>query len=233
MAIAAVQRKIKAAIATSISIGSGDGWSTPTAGNLLVASANADATVTMTTSGFTAGPNVVDGNGAYSWYKVAAGTESTITATPSGSSDIVLSVCEYSGASGTPFDVSNSSTIAGSAGTTTTSASVTTTAAGDLILGFALLHSLPTGSVPTGPSWTNSLVNQLSGDSAGASGGRCISFVGELLAAGAAGSYSSVCSWTNLINDRQHIILAFKAAAGGGSTEHVFPRRPARGLYMR
>lgn len=219
MAIAAVQRVGKGGTTvSSLAIGSGDGWATPTAGNLLVASGNSDATVTMTTAGFTAGPSIVDGNGAYTWYKLAAGTESTVTITPGATVDTVLTVCEYSGVLNATPDVTNSSTIAGVSGTTTTAASITTTAAADLIIAFALVHSYATN--PTGPSWTNSFTNVLSPNSGTTSAARCITFVAELLPAGAAGSYSTVASWTNAANDRQHIILAFKAAAAA-------PARPA------
>jgi hypothetical protein len=41
---------------------------TPTAGNLLIAVANADATVTHDGTGWTAGPSIIDGNGAYLWW---------------------------------------------------------------------------------------------------------------------------------------------------------------------
>jgi hypothetical protein len=232
MAIAVVQRLAKGSTGAvaSLSLASGDGWSTPTAGNILAVSGNSDATVTMTTAGFTAGPNVVDGNGAYAWYKAAAGTESTITITPGSSARTVITAHELSGAS-LPIDASNSSTISGSNGLVTTGAAVTSTAAADFILGYALLHSYG-GSIPTSPSWTNSFVNQLSANTGNAGANAdCCTLAAELTA-GAAGSYSTVGSWTNQAGDRQHIILAFKAAAAGG-TEHVFPRRPARGLTMR
>ena len=216
MAIAAVQRKAKGGAAqSSVSIGSGDGWATPTTGNLLVASGNADATITMTTAGFTAGPSIVDGNGAYTWYKIAAGTESTITITPSSAADTVLTVAEYSGVAASPLDASNSSTIASTLGTSTSSASVTSTASADLILGFALLHAVNnTAPLPTSPSWTNSFVNQLSATTGNTTGTSCVTFMGELLPAGAAGSYSTVASWTNQCFDRQFVIIAFKAATG-------------------
>jgi hypothetical protein len=214
MAVAAVQRIAKGGVSASMSIGSGDGWVTPTAGNLLLVFGNADATLTMGTAGFTAGPNIVDGNGAYAWYKSAAGTESAITITPSVSDDVVLTVCEYSGVIPTPLDASNSSTIASSNGVVTSAAVLSSTAAGDLIVGAALTHS-PAASTPTGASWSGGFVNVLTADSGTANPitQRCTSFVGELMPAGAAGSYSTVCTWTNTAFDRQHIILAFKAAA--------------------
>lgn len=218
----AVQRKAKAALAASTSIGAAEGWAAPTAGNLLVASANSDATVTMTTAGFTAGPSVVDGNGAYMWYKVAAGTESTITVTPSASANTVLTVAEYSGLTATPFDAQNSSTIAGTGGAVTTAAAVTATAAGDLIVAAALLHGY-SGAVPASPAWSNSFVNQLTADTGGLTTNNCCTFYAELLTAGAAGSYSTSASWTNNAGDRQHIILAFKASAGAPAAR---PPRP-------
>lgn len=228
MAIAAVQRKAKGATAAAtVSIGAGDAWATPTAGNLLVASGNADATITMTTAGFTAGPSIVDGNGAYTWYKLAAGTESTITITPSSAADTVLTVAEYSGVLSSTPDTSNTATIAGSPGTTTTSVSVTTTAAADLILAFALVHSVSGGfPLPTGASWTNSFVNQVTANTGNNAGTSCVSFTGELLPAGAAGAYSTAASWTNNCNDRQEIVLAFKASTTTASVPIlVMPQR--------
>lgn len=216
MAFANVQRKSKGGVTSSLAIGSGDGWSTPTSGNLLVASANSDSTVTM--SGWTPGPSVIDGNGAYVFYKISAGTESTITATPSGSADIVLTACEYSGNTATPFDVSNTSTIASSSGTVTTSTSVTTTANADLIIAVAALHSLP-GAVPSGVSWTNSFTNVLSDYSGATSAStrQCFTWFAELMPAGAAGSYSTSASWSGPATDRQELVIAFKASAGGGT----------------
>jgi hypothetical protein len=220
VAPAAVQRIGKGVNAASITIASGDGWATPTSGNLLVVSANSDATVTGPTGAgsWTAGPSIVDGNGTYTWYKISNGTETSITCTPSVSDKIAMTACEYSGVSGTPFDVSNSSTIASVSGSATTSTSVTTTAAGDLVVAFALLHGTLGGTiaVPTSPAWTNSFVQQLTASTAGTADADCFTFVGELVV-GAAGAYATSCSWTNNRADRQEIVLAFKASAGGAT----------------
>ncbi|BEL07830.1 hypothetical protein Q0Z83_060210 [Actinoplanes sichuanensis] len=232
MVAAVVQRlgKGSAGAVASLAVGAGDGWATPTAGNILVATANSDATVTMSTAGFTPGPSIIDGNGAYCWYKAAAGTESTITVTPGSSARTAMTVHELSGVS-LPIDASNSSTIAGSNGTVTTAATVTTTGAGDFILAAALLHSY-SGVSPSAPSWSNGFTNTLSPESSPIVSGDCKTFIGELIA-GSAGSYSTVCSWTSVAGDRQHIILAFKASGGGAAGTLVIPRRPARGLVMR
>jgi hypothetical protein len=216
VAWSAVQRKGKATNAASISIGAGDGWATPTSGNLLVVTANSDATVSITGT-WTAGPSVIDGNGTYIWYRISDGTESTITCSPSVSDKICITACEYSGNAASPFDVSNSSTISGSLGTTTTSVSVTTTADADLVIATAMLHGY--GNVPVSPSWTNSFVNALSTDTGGATGTDACTFYAELLPAGTAGSYSTSCSWTNSASNRQELVIAFKAA----TTTAVYP----------
>jgi hypothetical protein len=238
VAVANVQRVGKGnnAASNSIVIGSGDGWSTPTAGNLLVVSSNGDFTSTAPTGSgtWTAGPSIVDGNGVYTWYKVATGTESAITVSlTSGTFDFVITACEYSGTSATPFDVSNSSTVSGSPGFASTSASVTTTAAADLIVAFGLFHSAG-ATAPTFSSWSNSFTNGLSASSGLVRNQACYTFVGELIVAGAAGAYSTVLTTaTQQSTDRQCIVLAFKAAAGAAAGEIVIPRRPSRGLYMR
>jgi hypothetical protein len=235
MAIAAVQRKIKAtAAAASVAIGVGDGWAAPTAGNLLVAFVNSDATVPAPTGAGTwsAGPSVVDGNGTYSWHKVATGTETTVTVSPSVTANTILAVAEYSGTTGTPFDVQNSSTIVSTAGTTTTATSVTTTQDGDLIVVAALLHGLNGTTIPSGPSWTNSFVNQLTAQTGGVTFQDCVTFYADLLDAGTAGSKSTSASWTTSCSNKQQLIIGFKAAAPAAGAP-AFPRRPSRGLIMR
>jgi hypothetical protein len=220
VAITAVQRKAKGTNGASVAIGSGDGWATPTAGSLLVVTANSDATVTITNIGtaWTAGPSVVDGNGAYLWWKISEGTESTITCTPSVSDTIAITACEYSGNQPTPFDASNSSTIAGSVGTTTTSTSVTTAADGDLVIAAACIHfGASGGGTATSPSWTNSFANQLTATSGGTGSVDTTTFYAELTA-GAAGSYSTSASWTGSAGDRQQLMIAFKAAAAAATS---------------
>jgi hypothetical protein len=230
VAFSAVQRIAKGANAASISIGAGDGWATPTTGNLLVVSANSDATVTITGT-WTAGPSVVDGNGTYIWYRISDGTESTVTCTPSVPDTIAITACEYSGNTATPFDVSNTSTIAGSAGTTTTAVSVTTTADADLVIATACTHT-PGSTAPTSPSWTNSFVNQLTATSGGSLAIETVTFYAELIA-GTAGVYSTSASWTNDASDRQELVIAFKAATATPDSPNPAPFYivvPGRGL---
>lgn len=229
MAVANVQRIGKGGITTSLAVGSGDGWATPTSGNLLVVFANADATVTAPSGSgtWTAGSSVVDNNAAYSWYKFSLGTETTITCAPSVNADIALCALEYSGISA--FDVQNSSTISGSpGGTATTSVSVTTTAASDLIVALAGMSTPNNTANPTAASWTGSLIQVLAANSqtSGFTAGACASLVGELLDAGTAGVKSTAASWTNGFSNRQEIVLAFKAAATAAASPHPRTRGP-------
>jgi hypothetical protein len=192
-----------------VTIGSGDGWAAPTAGNLIVVGASSDGTVTLTPAGFTAGPAVVDTNAAYAWWKVAAGTETSLTATPNASTDTVFTVAEYSGVTGAPFDAQNSSQIANTAGTTTSATSVTTTAANDLIVVFACLGVLP--SPITGLTWANGFVTASSGNTGATSGTffRQHIDMGERIVTTAA-LYSTSASWTNEATNRQQLMMAFK-----------------------
>lgn len=214
MPITAAQRVSNAAIgATSVSVGAPQGWVTPTAGSLLVMTLNVDV-IASTPSGWTLGPNVVDDNAAYLFYKIAAGTESTIAPTFS-STNPVITVCEYPGATATPFDVQNSSAVTASGGSTTTAAPVTTTVAGDLIFSAAMLYDFntPFQPAPTAPAWTSSMVNVLSQNVSPSVARHGHTFVGELTA-GAAGLYSTACSWSSALMDTRHqLTIAFKAAA--------------------
>lgn len=194
----------------------------PTAGNLLVAWANSDATVTIGGSGWTAGPVVIDGNGAYAWFKVAgAGEPAAATFTPSVSDWIVAGLLEYSGLGAAPFDVSGSSMISGSSVTSTTAVAVTTAAGHELGIAMAHLHAAGGGHAePTTPAWTGGLsVVQAHGmDGGGASA--VYSIIGDGLDLGAAGSVSTAASWTGAWPDAQELVLTFKAltVAGGAAS---------------
>ena len=202
--------------AATLAVASGQGWGTPVAGNLLVITGNGDTTLTGPV-GFTAGPSVVDGNGAYLWWKVAAGTETTVTMTPgSSTAPITITAMEYSGVSGTPTDVQSTSTASGVQAAVTTSVSVTGTGtSGDLFVAAACLHAYATK--PATPAWTNSFVNRVTTAGTTSGGTDVITFVGDFQNAAAAAA-STVCSWTNNAPDRQELLIAFKLAAGGAAS---------------
>lgn len=227
MAPVAVQRNQKTGSpATSINISATDGWTTPVVGNLIVVTANSDATVS-TPSGFSIVNTVIDGNGAYMFAKVADGTESTITVAPTSSAEIAATFAEYSGLVGvTPVDMSATSTISGSGGTATTPTAVTTTVAGDLVIAAGLLHGA-SGAAPTSPVWTNSFVNTITVSSGSGVATKAHTFVAELVV-GAPGSYSTSVSWTNTADDRQMIVGAFTAMAEGHKVIQVRPHQAAQ-----
>jgi hypothetical protein len=200
---------------TTVTIGSSDGWATPTAGNLLVFVGNSDATLTLSGAGtVTNGPQIVDGNGAYVWWKFATGTETAPTVTPVNATDTAFACLEYDLI--TAFDVQNSNTVSGVSGSVITSTSVTTTNDPDLVLGVAALHAFH-GTHGTSPTWTAGLTNIINIDSgvvAGRTTNTVKTFIGELLPASPAGVKAVQCSWTNPYDDRQALIIAFKATAG-------------------
>ena len=213
MAFTAVQRVANAAVAsTTGSVGAGQGWVTPTAGNLLIATYNVDVTMS-TPSGWTAGPSVVDDNAAYLYWRISTGTENTVSNT-FASTNPITTACEYSGLLASPFDASNSSTITASPGASTTSTGVTTTAADDLVFAFASLFDFNVAlqPAPTAPIWTNGFTNVISQNVAPNTSRHGHTFIAEL-SAGAAGAYATSCSWSSASMEARHqLVIAFKAA---------------------
>lgn len=225
MGAVAVQRLAKGSRTASQSIGAGDGWVAPTPGNLLVFSANSDATVTTAVSGVTAGPTIVDGNGTYTWWKFATGSETTITMTPSSLDDIVITACEYAGV--LSFATQATSTIAGAPGGISISAvTFNPAAAGGLVLGWGMLHTAnATTANPNAPVWTDGLTNVLTSFSQvtpfTSSTQACHTFMGELLS-GTAGSQNTAVSWEASLgySDRQGLVLVFNT---GGDVPSFVP----------
>lgn len=193
--------------------------STPIAGDLLVAWANSDATVTIGGSGWTAGPSQVDGNGAYSWYKIAGASEpSSVTFTPSVSDFICAGLIEYHGAYATAaasLDAQNSSLHSGTVVSTTNSASVTPSTWSDLIIGIACLHKFNANTVdPTAPVWTGGLSNVQAQGVGARTVKSCWTYYGDNLDQGQGGATAVACSWsTQTFGDAQILVLAFKTPA--------------------
>jgi len=212
MGFARVQNATGNANGASLTVTLGAG---PAVGNLLISWANSNATVTIGGTGWTAGPSVIDGNGAYFWWKVAGASEPAgVTFTPSVSDSICAGLLEYSGNVAAPLDASSSSTHSGSAVSSTTAVSVTTATAHGLGIAAGLLHnSSPSATAPAAPAWTGGFSNV---QSAGAVPGSYIvyTFVGDNLDLGAAGLISTAVSWsTNTWLDAQELLMTFTAAA--------------------
>jgi hypothetical protein len=226
--VAAVIVQDKTAVtrgAASLSIGSGQGWAAPTAGNTIVAWASADTTITVNNT-MTAGPSVVDNNAVYMWWKVAAGTETTFTFTTGGAtSPTAVGVMEISGLAASPFDIQNFT----SGGTATSSASVsvtTTGSSGDFLIAVCGIHHTVGGTSPTSATWTNGFTNIDLVDSGAVASVDVTGFVGTLTQATAA-AISTVCSWTGGNgSDGQVLLLALKLAAAAAPIPLLVMARP-------
>lgn len=186
--------------------------SPPTQGNLIVAAANSDATLTMTSSGFTAGPFLVNATGLYLWFKSAGASESsTVTVTPGVTASTELWIAEYSGNAVTPFDASASGSDATNAATIPSGTTAATAQADELAIA-AFGWSDATG-VETADSYSNSFteVVELKG-----LGGTATNLAVATLALAATGAQSTTATLSsNISTTRGGVIATFKASAGG------------------
>lgn len=191
--------------------------STAVANNLLVAWANSDSTVALQTAGYTNAVTDINGNGCYVWYKVAAGTETTITfVTGTVAKPIACGIIEYSGlATASPLDTSvkayaTSAALVGPA----LSGTLTQT---DLIVAFSNLKGL-SADVPISGTWTASITNFATAWTGAQTAADCYTFVGDLLGTAPAGTFATQNSYTTPSSptgaDRESNYVAFKIASG-------------------
>ena len=185
-----------------------------TAGNLLVIGACSDATI-ATPSGFSLGEQAVDAQGAYLFYKIAAGGETTLTVTPGVSRPAAMVIAEYSGitASG-PLDQTATATNSGSpfvsASPGTSSA---TTQAVELVVAAVCPHSFADNAQPASPSWSNSYTGRGTAVSAYTTTGAQNSgvFLADLVVS-STGAQTTAATWTNSSQDWGAILATFKGA---------------------
>lgn len=185
-----------------------------TAGNMLVAAACSDATIT-TPSGFTLAEDAVDAQGAYLWYKIAAGGETTITATPGVSRPVALVVAEYSGiTASSPVDATNFAVFSGAPSTTATPGSSGTLAqAVELSVVVVCPHSFAENAQPASPSWSNSYTGRAAVTSGYIATGSQNSgvFLADLVTA-ATTATTSTATWAPSSQDYGTILATFKGA---------------------
>lgn len=157
MPLTLVQRQTNQSAANVASL-AGTYSPAPTSGNLLVAHANSDATVTMTSSGWTLSVSSVNDTGLYQWSKVAGGGESaTVTITPGSSASTEIVIEEWSGnATVSPLDKTGSGSAASGATTVPSGTTAATVQADERSL--ASFGWNDTGAVVTANSYTNSYV---------------------------------------------------------------------------
>lgn len=133
MPLTLVQRKTNQSAAAVASL-AGTFAPAPTVGNLLVVNANSDATLTMTSSGWTLTTSSVNDTGLYQWHKIAGASESaTVTVTPSVSASTEIVLEEWSGnLSSSPLDKFASGVQATGAATVPSGTTTTTAQADEL-----------------------------------------------------------------------------------------------------
>lgn len=203
--------------------------SAATAGHVIVYWANSDATI-ATPTGATAIDSQVNGNGAYTWSKVAAGGETSVTfhAVSGTIETITCGIVEVSGVDNSAVHAHNAVYASGQ-DVGSPPASITTTLAA-YVLGFGFSHSLV--SDPASPTWSSVLTNfaDIGSDTGADSGHYCHAFVGDASAV-AASTYTLNAAWTPSTGfDRNTFLVAFAElgsgvaagnAAGTGSAKTV------------
>ncbi|MFN2592949.1 MAG: hypothetical protein ABR532_08985 [Candidatus Dormibacteria bacterium] len=184
----------------------------PTAGNLLVAAANSDATV-ATPTGFTLAVSAVNQQGLYIWYRVVQGGDSaTVTFVPSVSDSVAAGVLEYSGLTASPLDKTASNTTASggtSAIATGTTAAVSQNA--ELVIACAGPHSALNGTGPwTLSSWTAGYASQIA-EAAGLGAERAGCFVADQTIS-SGGTQTATATFTSSFDNAGAAIATFLAA---------------------
>jgi hypothetical protein len=190
---------------------------TPTQNNLLIAAANSDSDITMTSTGWSIAASIVAATGLYIYWKIAgAGESTTVTIGINVSDSGEMAIYEYSGNTASPLDKTATASVSGvaSCGTGTTA----TTAQADELL-FAAVGKDSTATW-NGLAWTNSFVT-LSGPIAGngSPGASCLSTATR--AVNATGAYTTTASWTDGNWSGGGAIATFKASVAAAT---VFPK---------
>lgn len=189
----------------------------PTAGNLLVACCNSDATVS-TPSGFTLAVSAVGGQGLYIFYRVAqAGDSATVTFAPSVSDSVAAGVIEYSGiVSSSPLDQTASNTTGGNPTSIATGTTGTTAQASELVVVVVGPHA-GNNHPWVLSSWSAGYTSQIEEPEGlnGAASSAC--HIGDRVVA-ATGTYSATGTWSPSSSDAGAAIATFK---GTGGTVHV------------
>lgn len=191
----------------------------PTSGNTIVLAFAADDYNGTPNTGWTqsTGMEQQTEHGGYLWWQISTGSNSfqyTIGSATNSSWVLV----EISGASATPYDVSNGQSATGSASAYTTP-SITPSSGSRLLIGmFGASNSSGDMSADL-TTWTNSFTHIRSSGPASATGTRDGMGVGfrEVTGDGST-AFSAGASFPYGVLSKSGLIIAFKAAAAGGST---------------
>lgn len=191
----------------------------PTAGNLLVACCNSDATV-ATPAGFTLAVSAVSSQGLYIFYRVVQnGDSATVTFTPSVSDSVAAGVIEYSGLlTSSVLDQTASNTTNSPTASLATGTTGTTSQASELVIVCVGPHG-GAGHPWNLTSWSagyTSEVEEPNGlENSGANTSAC--HIGDQIVS-ATGTYSATGTWSASSSNAGAGIATFKGASG---TTHV------------
>lgn len=176
----------------------------PAAGALDVLCVNSDTTVS-TPSGFTVNPSFVNSQGAYLFFRFAAGGEgAAVTVTTTGNFDTQVTWLRFSGL--LSLDVTAVSHVDGSGGTSTPAVDTGALAqTGETVVAFAALHGTGAGTAVT-PVWSSGYT-----EADGTSQGQVQSFVGYRTDSGS--DETPQVSWTNNVADRYMLVATFIPAS--------------------
>lgn len=179
----------------------------PTQNNLLMCLANSEATINMTSTGWTLAVSQINNTGLYQWYKVAGASESaTVTITPTSTVSVEMLVYEYSGAvTASPWDKA-ASAVGASTGTT-----AATTQADELALAAEGLSNMASAGTA---SWTNSFTSDGDIMGAGATSSNNTSLHAATRTLVATGAVSSVPT-ASIGTVSGALVATYKAAISG------------------
>lgn len=190
---------------------------TATAGNLLIVDVNAGALINSLSgsTGWTQACQALNYTDHKIYYKIAAGTENTVTANLSNTRHANIIVYEYSGnVASSPLDLASGTT--GNSATPTTP-SITTTDANDLVIvGFG--STAGAGEAPhtySALTGTYTVEAYLASSGTGGDGPTALYGGSRILSATGSQSASATMAGGNN-NIWMAVIAAFKMAAGGG-----------------
>jgi hypothetical protein len=180
-----------------------------TSGNLLLATAYANTANAPAISGWTAFTTGINSNTANMgvFYKIANGTETSITATGTSATVMKLHLYEYSGvANPISLDVGLTANGTTTGGTSWATPSITTTLAADLIFGVVGLNGNSTSPTFSGLNSRQSDAIMIDGD-----------LIPGIIETG----FTGTASWSGTLK-ASAIIGAFMAATGGAPNTSSF-----------
>jgi hypothetical protein len=184
-------------------------------GNLLICIVTCDATVNMSSAGWTLAASGIASGATYLWYKLALpGESSSVTVAPTGSAPTSVGILEFESDTGwfnPQLDQKASNTTAGSATTLATGTTPATTSPNEFSIAVLGPHGWTVvGTPPTGISWTNSFTNILTtpNTSSASAGINVMNFIATSTLT-SKGTKTTTATWTNASTASQAVIATF------------------------